>query len=75
MFHGKTEAVKELLEAGVDINSKNTITKQTALQLAVLSEQKEVVDLLIQHNVAIDMYVSNHILFQMQIHMGDLTSP
>ncbi|XP_071171909.1 ankyrin repeat domain-containing protein 6-like [Mytilus edulis] len=55
VVYGRLEAVEVLLKAGVDINSKNSITKQTALQLAVLSEQKEVVDLLIQKNVAIDI--------------------
>lgn len=55
VVHGRIGAIEELLQAGVDINSKNSITRQTALQLAVLAEQKEVVDLLIQKNVAIDM--------------------
>ncbi|XP_055998803.1 putative ankyrin repeat protein RF_0381 isoform X3 [Ostrea edulis] len=44
---GHTEAVEELLIAGMDINALNTITEHTPLELAVCYEQVQMVEFLL----------------------------
>lgn len=52
---GHTEAVEELLNAGMDINTLNTITEHTPLELAVCYEQVHMVEFLLERKAKLDI--------------------
>lgn len=52
---GHTEAVEELLNAGMDINTLNTITEHTPLELAVCYEQVHMVEFLLERKAKLEI--------------------
>lgn len=52
---GHIEAVEELLNAGMDINTLNTITEHTPLELAVCYEQVHMVEFLLERKAKLEI--------------------
>lgn len=52
---GHTEAVEELLHAGMDIDALNTITEHTPLELAVCYEQVHMVEFLLNRKAKLEI--------------------
>lgn len=52
---GHTEAVEELLHAGMDIDALNMITEHTPLELAVCYEQVHMVEFLLSRKAKLEI--------------------